>query len=760
MKRNSIYKGLYFVVCAICMYICARAQMMHLFSPFAEGFAWALLFVRTSPLFIIPVYIVSKILVFPTWSMLICSVLTSIVLLFAWVLHAVIKKRMPIWVLMLYACVGYAGQLYFYTQTFTQLALKIVELSLSIMFFYACATVFSALKTRGASTPLTLDEKVCGAVFVMALTLGLCNVYIVDTPLVAVLSLLALMVAYVLQGNAFTLALSVVMGIGVAFFAGGISYIALFGLQAIALIVGGKKRLASALYVVSEDICLGIFFNGYASYSYIHIALVALPCFVYAVLPEKWLAKFQQQMGRSQPVMQSALFQAERLLLKNKLQLLADTYQKMQKTYTQFVTNKLTATEAQDVLVKDTLQKYCKQCPMYSSCFENAEAQMYAEICAMAKQGLTQGSLSVQDVSPVMQEHCVMLANMVAHIASGAVRFSSFQMLVENENTQKQALSEHLQGMQQTLVKLIEMMPKQSKIDTSVARAITEELRYHNITVSEAFAQRVGNQLQSIFVQIPTADVQNPRLVESLSRLFHVRLFVSDVISAPMVGWKIVQCKIAPKIDVVFGTASIGKHKAVVSGDTYTMKALPEGKYLLVLSDGKGHGKVAHAYSSQTIELVEQMYAIGFDTATIVANINGLLAGNTSENFSAMDICLVDTIAQTVHFLKFGSSVSVYESNQTAELIQGENLPLGIVQSASCKSIDRYAKAGDVIVLASDGVTDTFENPRAFLEFVAGERLRNMQMLAESVLEESLARAKQAPEDDMTVIAFRVIPNS
>ena len=67
-------------------------------------------------------------------------------------------------------------------------------------------------------------------------------------------------------------------------------------------------------------------------------------------------------------------------------------------------------------------------------------------------------------------------------------------------------------------------------------------------------------------------------------------------------------------------------------------------------------------------------------------------------------------------------------------------------------------KNGDFIILASDGIVDSFDNVEEYSQFINNERVINSQMLADNILEEAECR-ESLHQDDKTVIVIKVNEN-
>jgi stage II sporulation protein E len=88
-------------------------------------------------------------------------------------------------------------------------------------------------------------------------------------------------------------------------------------------------------------------------------------------------------------------------------------------------------------------------------------------------------------------------------------------------------------------------------------------------------------------------------------------------------------------------------------------------KFLLALCDGMGAGESAHKMSAMTLGLIENFYKVGFDNDIILESVNTLLSINNQENYSTLDICLLDLEKEIADFIKVGAPAGFikHESN-------------------------------------------------------------------------------------------------
>jgi stage II sporulation protein E len=140
----------------------------------------------------------------------------------------------------------------------------------------------------------------------------------------------------------------------------------------------------------------------------------------------------------------------------------------------------------------------------------------------------------------------------------------------------------------------------------------------------------------------------------------------------------------------------------------------------------------------------------------VLDTVNSLLLPSSSSGYATLDATIVDTLTGQVDFIKIGSSISIIKGQEESEMIGVESLPLGVAVGVTPSACTRVLEKGDVVVLVSDGIADLFASSAEFCNFVNNERIINMQLFAESILEEAQARLTDK-KDDMTVIAYRLV---
>ena len=153
----------------------------------------------------------------------------------------------------------------------------------------------------------------------------------------------------------------------------------------------------------------------------------------------------------------------------------------------------------------------------------------------------------------------------------------------------------------------------------------------------------------------------------------------------------------------------MAKEGQSVSGDGFSFMKFEEGRFLLALCDGMGVGKNAASHSEKTLALLERLLEAGYnqETALKVTNL-AMIATNTDEGFSTIDAALIDTASGKIKFIKAGAPVSFIKYRNRVEMIRGGSLPVGIIDEIAPKVTEKTVRAGDMVIMVTDGVIDAF----------------------------------------------------
>lgn len=213
------------------------------------------------------------------------------------------------------------------------------------------------------------------------------------------------------------------------------------------------------------------------------------------------------------------------------------------------------------------------------------------------------------------------------------------------------------------------------------------------------------------------------------------------------------------------GVAHAAKDGGFVSGDSYSMIEIGSGKFAMAISDGMGNGERAHYESNETLKLLQIFLHSGIDEKTAIKSVNSVLSlRTTDEIFSTLDLAMIDLQTAKASFLKIGSIPSFIKRGNKIFKIQASNLPMGILQEFEIDVVSQQLKAGDLLIMMSDGV---FEGPRHVENYdlwmkrkIQGLETDDPQEVADLIMEEVIRSRSGLIADDMTVAVVKIKHNT
>ena len=144
------------------------------------------------------------------------------------------------------------------------------------------------------------------------------------------------------------------------------------------------------------------------------------------------------------------------------------------------------------------------------------------------------------------------------------------------------------------------------------------------------------------------------------------------------------------------------------SGDTAVCTHLPDGSLAFILSDGLGKGPRAHRESRLVIETLRKLLKEGTPAAAAIKAVNREMIESRREgdSFATVDLTIIDPRSGRVRFYKMGAATSFLVRDGCARRVEHPALPVGILPKLKLRVVSASLRPGDVIVMASDGVTE------------------------------------------------------
>ncbi len=449
-----------------------------------------------------------------------------------------------------------------------------------------------------------------------------------------------------------------------------------------------------------------------------------------------------------------------------KLDKFSKAFKELSKTFGEISQTKV-VTDRQDitVLFDKVAERVCRDCSLCLHCWDRNFYDTYQVMFRIVEGLELKGRIEVNDIPPYFLERCERINDFVDAVNSAYELFKVDMVWKNRIGESRSLISQQFDGLSTVISSLAE------EIDTEVnfSGALEDEayIALNNAGIKTREVVVYKNKWGKYEAGIIHTGCGGGRVCISL-----VEKTLSSILGRHMVK-ESEECKKArdgmcslklieeENLKISVNVAKKAKHGSDVSGDNFTFMNAGNGKYFIALSDGMGSGYRASVQSKATVSMLENFLESGFDKDMAVRLVNSVLVmRSTDDTFSTMDISVIDLFNGETEFVKIGAAPTYLKTNDRIEIIKSASLPAGILVSVDTELIHKDIDTGDMLIMMTDGIIDSFEGEeagdRVLLKFLQEIQSINPQQVADDILERAMANCEGKPMDDMTVIVAKV----
>lgn len=752
IKFNSKQILKYILVLFICL-VLANARIGEL-SPFLFAFLFAGVFVGLDEKIMSIFTLVSSILMDFSLQNLLITITAVAVCLISYYMHRLMKKSTHFITNFFIYLVGLGTYIYYHYLDFTHLIYYIL---LGLISLFVFIQVLHVVLLRKNCFKLTLDESICCLFFLCLLGLGIAPVRISYFSLYRLIIPFGILICVAINSASLTYAITLSISLGVAIYDINLSVLAEMMILAISSsIFTMPKKIKISIMMIMSDLFVQIFFLSNSWDTFYEIIPIILACITFTLIPNKkinYLADFVY-VKRSELSSRSLINTTRKSIIK-RMSELSNVFLEMKHIHLNMVKKELTKSELINMLMREVMNGCCKDCLDKNRCTRSLGTDNKSNIETIIEIALVKGKITLLDLPSGMTNRCAKVNQLVAMINRICDEYRQYKNMMADINNVKILLADQMGGVSKLLLGLGEEIDANVRFDVAKENKIISRLLSQNIHCKEVLLYTEKNEDLSAVIVVKTDNAYNPILEKILTEVLKVPMQIIKVTPLDDTDYNSVYLKKKGKYDCVFGLASTNKAGNEDCGDCHSIIRLGGDKFLLALCDGMGTGTTANKMSAMTLGLIENFYKVGFDNDVILESVNKLLAINNQENYSTLDICLLDLDREIADFIKVGAPFGILKRDANVEVVEGGSLPIGALDSISPVIHKTTISTKDIIIMYTDGITDAFESSENLIDYVSGLATNNPQIIAESILNEAVLLSQMSPKDDMTVLVAR-----
>lgn len=408
-------------------------------------------------------------------------------------------------------------------------------------------------------------------------------------------------------------------------------------------------------------------------------------------------------------------------------------------------------------MMKEMTSKVCERCEKRESCMGQLslyKPEIFGTLALAEESGyITAAQMPIEFTRECIHpERFISEANQNLYMAKTLMGFRN--KMAES----RKAVAGQMKEVGDMVQKLADNMPGMQYFSDEIEDSIISVLRSKRVMVRDIYAYEKQDGRLEISMQAMTSRgrlVTSGEVARILSSVLNKTICPSEesrrVLGSSMTTFVFEEDTM---LHAITGVARMTKEGESISGDTFSCVSLPGGELLLALSDGMGSGDEAFEESSTVIELLEQMAEAGFSQSSAIRLINSLYMNKEGhDGFATLDVVILNLFKEDCCFLKNGAAATFLRHDSKIIRIEGQTLPVGVVQDIESYVGRIKITKGDYIIMMTDGVSDCFGNDEDLLEdYLKESRVINPQELAENILDEAVRRMGGYVSDDMSVI--------
>ncbi|MBV6717442.1 stage II sporulation protein E [Paenibacillus chitinolyticus] len=407
----------------------------------------------------------------------------------------------------------------------------------------------------------------------------------------------------------------------------------------------------------------------------------------------------------------------------------------------------------------------CQMCPKRVRCWDQRFYQTYQFMTSMMTEIELNPNFSRKQIPIDWKQACTKPDQVLDVMKNQYAKYQNDMHWKKQISDSRQIVADQLSGVSQVMEDLAKEIKREGQelfLQEEQIRQALEDLglSIHSIDVISLDEGNV--EIEIIHQYTKGFDECRKIIAPLLSEILGEHIAVKNEEMLPRgEGYSTVLFGSAKEFEVETGIAGAAKGGELLSGDSFSVAELGNGKFVVALSDGMGNGERARAESSAALTILQQLLQSGMDEKIAIKSVNSvLLLRSSDEVYATVDMALIDLYSAETTFMKIGSTPSFIKRGSEVIPVMANNLPVGILQDIEVDLLSRSLQHGDLLIMMTDGIYDApghAVNKEIWMKRVIQEIDTDIpQDFADRLLDRVMRCHHGEIIDDMTVVAARV----
>jgi stage II sporulation protein E len=421
-----------------------------------------------------------------------------------------------------------------------------------------------------------------------------------------------------------------------------------------------------------------------------------------------------------------------------------------------------------DLFLSNITEKTCQTCFKKEQCWAASFGTTYDLMTRIMSEQEMYTEIKDRKLKREWERHCIKPQKVTDLMKQELSHYKASQKLKIQVQESRRLVADQLMGVSQVMGDFAKEIQREQENHQLQEEQIKESLFQAGIDIGHIDIYSLEASNVDIEMQIPYcggSGLGEKLIAPILSDILDETILVTHEECATYGdGYCHISFHSAREYMVETGVASAAKGGAWLSGDSHSTIEIGAGKFAVAIADGMGNGERAFLESNETLLLLQKILQSGIEEEVAIKSVNSVLSlRTTDEIFSTLDLAMIDLQDASAKFLKIGSAPSFIKRGDQVRTVESSNLPMGIIQDFDVDVVDEQLKAGDILIMMSDGIYEAprhIENIDAWLKRKIREiNTDDPQEIADLIMEEVIRSGNDRIEDDMTVAVTKIKKN-